>query len=184
MKIHTLPSALVLFFLRPLVFRPSAGVRAAPRGSFGETSNAHEEHADDRPRHLGMMMMGSTSGKGSKSSMSNKSSKKSRSGVEAVTAWWLFANNPSACISNPNTDGLPQCGPRDVYGDDYLASLAQGDIRLDLLSPNLDAELGIVFATGGTTDEYGYIRMVASAYLTQDPLDIDVSIDPLRFQRG
>ena len=86
MKIHTLPSALVLFFLRPLVFRTSS-VRAAQRGSFGETRNAHEEHADDRPRHLGMMMMGSTSGKGSKSSMSNKSSKKSRSGVEAVTAW-------------------------------------------------------------------------------------------------
>lgn len=103
---------------------------------------------------------------------------------QAVTMWWVFANNPSACLASPES-GV-RCGPLDVLGQAFLDTLNAGIPNPLLIAPNSDAQIGIVYATGGVTDEYGNIRLVASNYLSSPtvPLAIDVSIDPIQQQTG
>mmetsp|Transcript_20239 Transcript_20239/g.55881 ORF Transcript_20239/g.55881 Transcript_20239/m.55881 type:complete len:280 (+) Transcript_20239:79-918(+) len=168
-----LSNTIAKLLLSSLVVSASASLRGGNEDSPMRRKNR---------RAKGMMMMASGGKKGGDNG--DQDGEEERGEIEAISAWWVFANNPSACISNPNSENLPRCGPRDVYGDAYLAGLAAGNLDPTAISPNQDAQLGIIYATGGTTDEYGHIRLVASAYVMQDPLNIDVSIDPLKFQRG
>lgn len=108
-----------------------------------------------------------------------------RHGSHAVTLWWLFFNHPDACLTNPG--GPEQCGELDVFGNDYLESVAMGSPDPSLISPNRNAKLGVVYATGGLTDTRGNIRLVASAYrsATDVPLSLGPSIvDPLGLNRA
>lgn len=101
---------------------------------------------------------------------------------QAITLWWAFANNPDNCITNPEGD-LP-CGPLDVFGEDFVVSLKSGVPDASLIVPNLAANISIVYATGGVTDSLGNIRLVASKYLNQAPLDLNESINPLGQRDG
>ena len=97
-----------------------------------------------------------------------------RRGSHAVTLWWLFFNNPDGCITNP---GAPeQCGEIDVFGEAYLDSVANGSPDPSLISPNPSAKLAVLYATGGTTDSRGRIRLVASAYRSAP--DVPLSLGP------
>jgi len=97
-----------------------------------------------------------------------------RRGPRAVTLWWLFFNNPAECLTNP---GAPeQCGEVDVFGEAYLESVAMGSPDPSLISPNTNARLAVVYATGGTTDVRGRIRLVASAY--RGAPDVPLSLGP------
>jgi hypothetical protein len=108
-----------------------------------------------------------------------------RNGSHAVTLWWLFFNNPDECLSNP---GAPeQCGEIDVFGEAYLESIATGSPDPSLISPNADAKLAVIYATGGITDTRGRIRLVASAYRSAPdvPLSMGPSVvDPLGLGRA
>lgn len=105
--------------------------------------------------------------------------------VHAVTMWWLFYNNPDACISDPHADS-ERCGPEDVFGQDFLDSVANGSPDPSLISPNTAAGLGVVYATGGLTDRRGRITMTASAYLSNGALSLvgDNIVDPMGLGTG
>ena len=108
-----------------------------------------------------------------------------RNGSHAVTLWWLFFNNPEGCVTNP---GAPeQCGAIDVFGEAYLESLTTGSPDPSLISPNPDARLAVIYATGGVTDARGRIKLVASAYrsATDVPLSLGPNIvDPMGLGRA
>ncbi|MFT4937333.1 MAG: hypothetical protein ACI88A_000347 [Paraglaciecola sp.] len=101
----------------------------------------------------------------------------------AVTLWWLFYNNPDACISDPH-GGSERCGIQDVFGQAFLDSEAAGTPDPSLISPNIAAGLGVVYATGGVTDRRGRITLSASAYLSNGMLSLspdegDTMVDPM-----
>lgn len=108
-----------------------------------------------------------------------------RNGSHAVTLWWLFFNNPDGCVSNP---GAPeQCGEVDVFGEAYLDSVAMGSPDPSLISPNPNAKLAVIYATGGVTDARGTIRLTASAYRSaaDTPLSLGPNVvDPLGLGRA
>jgi len=97
-----------------------------------------------------------------------------RHGSRAVTLWWLFFNQPDGCVTNPGA--IEQCGEIDVFGEAYLESIAMGSPDPSLISPNPNAKLGVIYATGGTTDSRGRIRLVASAY--RSAADVPLSLGP------
>ncbi|MEO0973648.1 MAG: hypothetical protein AAFX85_11190 [Pseudomonadota bacterium] len=104
----------------------------------------------------------------------------------AISVWWLLFNNPSACQENPG--GAERCGPIDVFGRAYVESLENGTPDPALISPNLAAEIGVVFATGGVTTSRGGIRLVGAIYRSPvgGGLDIDNGnlVDPMGLGRG
>lgn len=106
--------------------------------------------------------------------------------AHAATMWWVIFNNPDACFTNPGA--VEKCGPPDVFGPEYLASVAQGDPNPALITPNADAQIGVVYATGAVSDRRnGRIRFNASIYRTPDePLNLagDQVVDPLGLGRG
>lgn len=97
-----------------------------------------------------------------------------RQGPRSVTLWWLFFNNPDACVANPG--GTEQCGAVDVFGEAYLESVATGSPDPSLISPNLDSKLAVIYATGGKTSTGGRVRLVASAY--RSAADVPLSLGP------
>lgn len=104
----------------------------------------------------------------------------------AVTLWWVIFNNPDACITNP---GSPeQCGAIDIFGPDYLQSVADGSPDPSLIAPNLDSGLAVIYATGGKTTSRGYVRLAASIYRSPEGGGMDLSgeniVDPLGLGRG
>lgn len=104
----------------------------------------------------------------------------------AVTVWWLVFNNPAACTENPG--GLERCGPNDVFGPAYVESLENGAPDPALIAPNLAAQIGVVFATGGTTNAQGWIRLVGAIYRSAPGGGLDIGsgniVDPLALGRG
>ena len=98
----------------------------------------------------------------------------------ALTLWWVIFNNPDACLGNPGA--AEQCGPVDVFGQDFLDSVAEGAPNPGLLAPNLASEIAVVYATGGATDpRTGRILMAASIYRTDTEQDLGGSqvVDPM-----
>jgi hypothetical protein len=83
-------------------------------------------------------------------------------GAKAVTLWWVIFNNPENCKANPGA--LEQCGGVDVFGQDFLESVAAGTPDPGLIAPNADAGLAVLYATGATTNANGRIRLAASIY--------------------
>ena len=84
----------------------------------------------------------------------------------AVTLWWVIFNNPNACTANPG--GEEQCGSADVFGQPFLDSVAIGSPDPSLISPNTNAGLAVLYATGGVTDRNGRVDLIASIYRTPD----------------
>lgn len=108
-----------------------------------------------------------------------------RRGSHAVTLWWLFFNNPDGCVMNPGA--LEQCGEIDVFGEAYLESVARGSPDPSLISPNPNAKLAVLYATGGITDSRGKIRLVASAYRSAPDVLLSLGpnvVDPLGLGRA
>ena len=108
-----------------------------------------------------------------------------RHGSHAVTLWWLFFNNPDACVTNPG--GSEQCGEADIFGEAYLESIANGSPDPSLISPNPNAKLAVLYATGGVTDFRGKIRLVASAYKSASDVSLSLGpnvVDPLGLGRA
>lgn len=101
----------------------------------------------------------------------------------AATIWWVAFNEPGKCINAPEAE--VKCGPRDVFGDKFLASLSS-DEKHDptLLHPNPDAEIGLIYATGGLSDRDGTFHAIASLWRTDDPLHSDANVDPFGLNRG
>ncbi len=91
----------------------------------------------------------------------------------SVTLWWVIFNNPDACNADPG--GIEQCGPVDVFGADFLESVALGAPDPSLIAPNTDSKIAVLHATGGRTEANGQITLVASIYKT--PSDVALSID-------
>jgi len=107
------------------------------------------------------------------------------SGPRAVTLWWLFFNNPDGCVTNPGA--VEQCGEIDVFGKAYLGSVAMGSPDPTLISPNPNAKLGVIYATGGKTNANGKIRLVASAYRSAADVPLTLGpnvVDPLGLGRA
>ncbi len=103
----------------------------------------------------------------------------------AVTLWWVIFNNPDACSFNPG--GEEQCGSVDVFGADFLASVAAGAPDPTLIAPNLESELAVLYATGARTSNSGRVDLTASIYRTPaGALSFDGSsvVDPMGFGRG
>ena len=108
-----------------------------------------------------------------------------RHGSHAVTLWWLFFNNPDACVTNPGAS--EQCGEVDVFGEAYLESIANGSPDPSPISPNPNAKLAVLYATGGVTDFRGKIRLVASAYRSASDVSLSLGpnvVDPLGLGRA
>lgn len=108
-----------------------------------------------------------------------------RRGSHAVTLWWLFFNHPDGCVTNPGA--IEQCGEVDVFGEAYLESVALGAPDPSLISPNSEAKLAVVYATGGITDARGRIRLVASAYRSAPDVPLSLGpdiVDPLGLRRA
>ena len=103
----------------------------------------------------------------------------------AVTLWWVIFNNPDECTFNPG--GEAKCGSVDVFGADYLASVANGAPDPSLIAPNTDAGLAVLYATGGRTNRAGKVQLVASiARSPEGPLDFGGpnSVDPMGLGRA
>ena len=105
----------------------------------------------------------------------------------AATLWWVIFNNPDACITNPGA--AEQCGPADVVGVDFLASIAAGDPNPALISPNVAAGVAQIYAAGAVSDpRNGRIRFATSIYRSPaaEPLAMSgpQSIDTLGLQRA
>ncbi len=80
----------------------------------------------------------------------------------AVTVWWAVFNSPENCIHNP--DGPIRCGGTDVFGRAFMDSVAAGAPDPGLISPNTAAEVAVIYATGGVTNNQRKITLVASLY--------------------
>lgn len=104
----------------------------------------------------------------------------------AATLWWVIFNNPDACTANPGA--VEQCGTVDVFGSAFLESVAAGSPNPGLIQMNADAQIGVLYATGATTDaRNGRIRLTASIYRTGgEPLQLmgDQVIDPMQTGNG
>ncbi len=104
----------------------------------------------------------------------------------AISVWWLIFNNPDACTENPGA--AEQCGPNDVFGPAYVESLENGTPDPELIAPNLAAEIGVVFATGGATNVRGMIRLVGAIYRSPAGGGLDLGsgniVDPMGLGRG
>ncbi|MEO0972337.1 MAG: hypothetical protein AAFX85_04520 [Pseudomonadota bacterium] len=103
---------------------------------------------------------------------------------QAVTLWWVIFNNPDACDFAP---GAPeQCGAADLFGQEYLDSVANGTPDPALISPNVEAGIGVVHGTGGVTSARGNLRLVSTLYRSPEMLDLNgpTLIDPMGFGRA
>ena len=109
-----------------------------------------------------------------------------RSGPRAVTLWWVIFNNPGNCIANPGA--VEQCGALDIFGAEFLESVANGAPDPSLITPNLDSGLAVIYATGAKTNSRGGVRLAASIYRNdgQAPLDFSGAnvVDPLGLGRA
>lgn len=107
-----------------------------------------------------------------------------RTGQHAVTMWWVIFNEPANCNTNPG--GAVKCGSADVFGADFLESVANGSPDPALIAPNMNAGPGVLFATGGVTSKSGRIQLVSSLYLNanDEPLALPGGSDPMGFGRG
>ncbi len=104
----------------------------------------------------------------------------------AVTMWWVLFNNPEACMANP--EGEEKCGEVDLFGQDYLDSVAAGNPDPSLIVVNSLAGVGVIYATGGVSDpRNARIRLAAAIYRSPDRfLDLggSQSVDPLMTGTG
>lgn len=103
-----------------------------------------------------------------------------RHAPHAATLWWVIFNEPDACVASPGA--AEQCGAVDIFGADYLASVAAGDPNPALISVNTAAGVAVIHATGAVSDpRNGRIRFVASIYRNSGALDLSGAqvIDPL-----
>jgi hypothetical protein len=89
-----------------------------------------------------------------KSSKSSKSFKGPISAERVITMWWIIFNKPSKCTGGTGVEGSP-CT---IY---------------DALTGHEEAKVGVLHASGGVTDEDGFLRLVASVYKTQCDLNLD-----------
>ena len=53
-----------------------------------------------------------------------------------------------------------------------------------LIAPNPDAKIGLFYATGGLSDDEGFIRLVASTLKTKPVVSLEPGMDPLGLKRG
>ena len=103
----------------------------------------------------------------------------------AVTLWWVIFNNPNECVSNPSRP--EKCGEQDVFGKAYLDSVAANEPNPALITPNMAAEIAVLYATGGTTNRRnGRVRLTASIYKSPNLLTFSGNqiIDPLGLGTG
>jgi len=70
--------------------------------------------------------------------------------------WWVIINNPGACQNPPDVG-------------DFLCTLA--DIGATAPAGVNLAEISIVHASGGVTDENGFVRLVSTIYKTAADID-------------
>ena len=102
----------------------------------------------------------------------------------AVTLWWVIFNAPEQCHGSP--DPAANCTSLDVFGPAFLESMQNGAPDPSLIVPNLAAKPAMIYATGGTTDWLGRIRLTASIFLSpaDAPLALPAGVDPMGFGRA
>ena len=100
----------------------------------------------------------------------------------AVTLWWVIFNEPEQCVTSP--EAAAKCGGVDIFGQAYLDSVANGAPDPGLISPNLEAGLAVVYATGGITSPWGRVRLVASLYQGASGEDLPDTVDPMNLNRA
>ena len=105
-------------------------------------------------------------------------------GPRAVTMWWVIFNAPEHCIGNPGGDA--KCNSVDVFGEPFLASVANGTPDPSLIAPNMATKPGVLFATGDKTGGRGGVRLTASLYrnVADNHLALPPGVDPMGFGRG
>lgn len=102
--------------------------------------------------------------------------------LHAVTLWWVIFNEPGKCVTSP--EAAAQCGAVDIFGQEYLDSVANGAPDPGLIRPNLESGLAIVYATGGITSLRGRVRLVASLYQGASGGDLPDTVDPMNLNRA
>ena len=102
----------------------------------------------------------------------------------AVTLWWIIFNAPEQCFGS--ADPAANCSMVDVVGAEFLASMQSGSPDPSLIAPNLAAKPAVIYATGGTTDWLGRIRLTASIFRSPaaTPLALPPGVDPMGFGRA
>ena len=80
----------------------------------------------------------------------------------AVTLWWVIFNEPDNCVTSPGS--AIQCGAQDIFGQDYLDSIADGTPDPTQIEPNLASVPGVIYASGDITEKNGRVAMAASIY--------------------
>ena len=107
-----------------------------------------------------------------------------RSEVHAITMWWVIFNAPEYCYGN--TDFVANCTSADVFGTAFLDSVANGAPDPTLIAPNMDAKIGVLYATGGITGGRGRIALTASLYKTEagQSMQLPPGVDPMGFGVG
>ena len=101
--------------------------------------------------------------------------------MHAVTLWWVIFNEPENCVTSP--EAAAKCGAVDIFGQEYLDSVANGAPNPGLISPNLESGLAVVYATGGITSPLGRVRLVASLYQGASGEDLPDTVDPMNLNR-
>ncbi len=100
----------------------------------------------------------------------------------AVTLWWVIFNEPEQCVTSP--EAAAKCGGVDIFGQEYLDSVANGAPDPGLIRPNLESGLAVVYATGGITSPWGRVRLVASLYQGASGEDLPDTVDPMNLNRA
>lgn len=95
----------------------------------------------------------------------------------AMTTWWVIFNNPGNCTQAPDQE--IKCGAVDVFGSAFLDTQEAGTPDLGTIQVNTAAGIGMLYATGGVTDDDGDIRMQASIFKSTDILSLPYAMDPM-----
>jgi len=94
----------------------------------------------------------------------SKAGKRTSRAVRAITMWWVIINEPERC-ENPPT----------AIGEDFMCTLP--DIMATAAEGVNPAEISIVHASGGVTDENGFVRLVSTIYKTAAEIDTEGTVE-------
>lgn len=102
----------------------------------------------------------------------------------ANTVWFVVFNNPENCVTGHTDDSGVNCGLDDIFGSAYNDSVENGNPDPSLISPNLAANLGVIYGGGGYSNKQGRLHVTASLWRTDGILSSNPAVDPMGLGTG